>query len=294
MGRDVAEISAAARATFDEAGRILGYDLADLCFTGPDDRLNATDVSQPAIFVTSVAIWRALQENESYAALVKADATAGLSLGEYTALWLAGAIEFADALRLVQQRGRFMQDAAEARAGSMVSVLGLDEEKLNQAIEAARGGDILAAANFNSPGQTVISGDKAACERSLQAIENVGGRGIALKVAGAFHSPLMEPAAEKLESVLAATAVKSPEIPVVSNVTADYHQSPDSIRSLLRTQVAKPIRWSASIEKLIRDGFDRFVEVGPGRVLTGLMRNIDRGVTAINVSSVKTMEKLGA
>lgn len=292
MGRDVVEMSAAARGTFDAANRVLGFDLADICFNGPADRLNATEISQPVIFVTSVAIWKAIQENAKAAAAVQPAAAAGLSLGEYTALWLAGSLSFEEGLSVVRQRGQFMQEAADARSGGMVSVMGLNATQVAEVCRDAGGTDTLAPANFNSPGQVVISGDLEACNRSIPLIEAKGGRGIPLRVAGAFHSPLMAPAAEKLRPVLARTNFGKTGIPVVSNVTADYHQSLDQTRDLLRVQVAEPIRWCASIERLIGDGFDRFVEVGPGRVLTGLMRGINRGVKAVNVSSAKALLEL--
>lgn len=289
MGRDVAAISAAARATFDEANQILGFDLARICFDGPAERLDATDVSQPAIFVTSVAIWRALDEVGRVAELSPAG-SAGLSLGEYTALWLAGSLTFTDGLRLVRTRGELMQAAAEAAPSGMVSVMGLTPEQVGEVCREAGAGEVLSAANFNAPGQVVISGAAAACERSLAAIEARGGRGVPLRVAGAFHSDLMRPAAERLRDVLRTTAVVSPRIPVVSNVTSDYHRDPDSIRHLLELQVAQPIRWHDSMERMIADGFDCFVEVGPGRVLTGLMRKINRTVKTQNYS---TSESLG-
>ncbi|MCK6486594.1 MAG: ACP S-malonyltransferase [Phycisphaerae bacterium] len=291
MGRDFVERSAAARRTFEDANRILGFDLADLCFSGPAERLNATDISQPAIFVTSVAVWSAIQEDSALAAEIRPDASAGLSLGEYTALWLAEALSFEDALRLVNRRGQLMQRAAEARPGGMVSVMGLNSDQIDQVVHEAACNDVLVASNFNAPGQTVLSGDQVACERVPPIVERLGGRAAALRVAGAFHSPLMQSAAEELKTALAATTVNAPRIPVAANVTGDYHEDPERIRALLYTQVARPIHWHASIERLIRDGIERFVEVGPGRVLTGLMRSIDRSVQAVNISTAQAMDK---
>jgi len=290
MGRDIVERSAAARALFERAGAVLGFDLMQLCFDGPADRLNATDISQPAIFVTSAAIWTALAELPE-AATLQPEAFAGLSLGEYTALWRAGSMEFEDGLRLVRERGRFMQEAAESRRGGMVSVMGLDPAQVTAVCKEAAGSDVLAPANFNSPGQIVISGDQAACERSVAVVERLGGRAMPLKVAGAFHSPLMKAAADRLRPILERTPFRPPEIPVVSNVNADYHRGTDNIRRLLEIQVAEPIQWEGTIRRLLADGFTRFVEVGPGRVLTGLMRGIDRTVETINVSSAPTMDK---
>lgn len=287
MGKDVAAAFAAARRTFDQANEILGFDLARLCFEGPQERLDATDVSQPAIFVTSVAMWRALEEAGA-AAELRPQATAGLSLGEYTALWLAGALSFEDGLRLVRQRGQFMQEAATAVPSGMVSVMGLGPEQVTSLCAEAAGGEVLGPANFNCPGQIVISGAKGACERALGIVEKHGGRGTALRVAGAFHSALMDPAASKLKSALSAASIVAPRIPVVSNVTSDYYRGPDDIRELLYQQVARPIRWQESVERLAADGFDRFAEVGPGRVLTGLLRKINRTLTGLNYSTVES------
>jgi len=283
MGRDVAAASAEARRLFDTADRVLGFPLSSICFDGPVDRLNATDVSQPALFVCSAAIWRVLQANGLSDQLAP-QAMAGLSLGEYTALHLAGWIGFEDGLRLVAERGRLMQAAAEATAGGMVSILGLDEAAVERLCAEARQGEALSPANFNCPGQIVISGTKSACDRAIPLAEKLGGRAVPLTVAGAFHSSLMQSAVDGLEAALSGTRIQRGPIPVVSNVSADYHADPQSVRRLLREQVASPIRWQSSMERLIAEGFDRFAEVGPGRVLTGLMRKISRSVRTLNFS----------
>ncbi|MFO0972800.1 MAG: ACP S-malonyltransferase [Phycisphaerae bacterium] len=293
MGHDVAARFASARRTFDQAADLLKFDLAKVCFSGPATELDQTDVAQPALFVTSVAIWRALEECGLASDLAPA-AAAGLSLGEYTALWLAGSLSFEAGVTLVRERGRLMQAAADAKPGSMVSVMGLAPPQVEDVCRAAAVGEVLAPANFNAPGQIVISGDKGACDRSLAAIEQAGGRGVALRVAGAFHSPLMQPAADGLRRELASTTIIAPRIPVVSNVSADYHRDPASIRESLVTQVARPIQWQGSIERLVADGFDRFVEVGAGRVLSGLIRKISRGVQTVNYSSADAIAPAGA
>ena len=293
MGQDVAGASAVAAATFEEANRILGFDLRALSFQGPVERLNATDVSQPAIFVTSVAMWRALEDCGQTAGW-KPQAMAGLSLGEYTALHLAGWMGFEDGLRLVAERGRLMQAAAEANPSGMISIIGLDESGANEICSKAAQGEVLTPANFNCPGQIVISGAKPACERALSVAQEMGARAVPLAVAGAFHSALMASAAEGLKSALATARIVVGRIPVVSNVSSDYHADPTSTRRLLCDQVVRPVRWQASIERLIADGFDRFIEVGPGRVLTGLMKKINRSVTAINCSSSAALQKAPA
>jgi len=290
MGKDIADAHPAARRVFDEADRILGMPLSTLCFEGPADRLNATDISQPAIFVTSVAMWHVMTEKGIAADLPPA-AMAGLSLGEYTALHLAGFMEFEACLKLVARRGQLMQAAAENTTGGMVSVMNLSEEQTIALCREAAQGEILGPANYNCPGQIVISGAKGACDRAVALAEKHGGRGIPLVVAGAFHSPLMESAAAGLADPLAAAAINPSQIPVVSNVTADYHGDPTSVRMRLREQVAQPIRWEASMRRLIADGFGRFVEVGPGRVLSGLMRKIDRSVKMLNYSAAANLDQ---
>lgn len=288
MCKDVYVASTEARGVFEEANSILGLDLTRLCHEGPADRLDATDMSQPAIFVTSVAVWRAL-EAQGIAAELAPSAMAGLSLGEYSALHLAGWLTFKDALTLVARRGKLMQAAAEASSGGMVSIMGLDDEQTLRLCEEAAGGEVLAPANYNCPGQIVISGTKAACERAVNIAEKHGGRAVALNVAGAFHSALMGPAVDGLTEALQSARITTGRIPVVANVSAGYHGDPDSVRASLREQVAKPIRWQASIERLIAEGYDRFAEVGPGRVLTGLMRKINRTVKAVNYSTAAAL-----
>jgi len=293
MMADFAEASGAARAVFEQANALLGFDLAEICFRGPADRLNATDVAQPALFVASVAAWRALEEGSLAAELAPA-AAAGLSLGEYTALWLAGSLSFEDALRVVRARGRLMQEASEQAAGGMVSVIGLDEPTVRALCEQARQGqEVLSPANFNCPGQIVVSGSIAACERVVPLAEQAGGRAVPLKVAGAFHSELMRGAAEGLADVLAEVEIRPPRFPVPSNVTGDYHEAdPQRIRQRLVEQVTQPVRWEANIRRLLADGVERFVEVGSGRVLTGLLRKIDRTAKSVNISAFSALAAL--
>lgn len=290
MGKDVAEASEAARSVYARANEILGWDLTSLCFDGPAEKLNGTDIQQPAIFVTSVAIWKAM-EAKGLAADLAPQAMAGLSLGEYSALHLAGWLGFEDSLRLVAERGRLMQEAARQSAGGMVSIIGLDEEKTVALCQEASQGETLGPANFNCSGQIVISGAKTACQRALDLAEKHGAKAVSLDVAGAFHSDLMGPAVDGLKKALVSSKIDPGRIPVVSNVSARYHGDPNSVRTLLQEQVAKPVRWQASIEGLIEQGFDRFVEVGPGRVLTGLMRRINRTPAALNFSTAAAIEK---
>jgi len=293
MGRDVAELSPAAAETFSRADELLGFGLSALCFDGPAERLNATDIQQPAIFTTSVACYRAAVErgvlrDDSFTAM------GGLSLGEYTALHLAGALSFEDALRLVHTRGRLMQQAAEQSPGGMVSIMGLDEDAVLGICERLVATGTVRPANLNCPGQIVISGDKAACAAVLPLIEERGGRAIPLDVAGAFHSELMRPAAEQLRVALAACTIQRPRVRVVSNVDAEYRPEPDEIRDALYRQVCSPVRWQACVERLIRDGCTSFVEIGPKRVLAGLLRKIDRKIPVTNIGTAAELEQAAA
>jgi [acyl-carrier-protein] S-malonyltransferase len=277
MGRDFYDGSAIARETFDTANDVVGFDLKSLCFTGPEDKLNQTDISQPAIYTTSVAAFRAA------AALAVVDpaavtAFAGLSLGEYTALHLAGAFTFEDGLKLVAARGRLMQQAAVATPSGMVALIGADEAAALKICDEARGDDVLVPANFNAPGQIVVSGSAAACERVLKIAETSEFRATALKVAGAFHSPLMQPAADRLKIELDAVQFSPPTTPVYSNVTAELHADPATIKSLLLQQLVSPVRWEQTMKSLIANGGQtpRFVELAPNRHLAGLAKRINR------------------
>jgi [acyl-carrier-protein] S-malonyltransferase len=286
MGQDVAARFAAARDTFAEADGVLGYGLAALCFEGPAERLNATNIQQPAIFTTSVALYRAGLEARRFDP-ADIQALGGLSLGEYTALHLAGAFSFADGLRLVQRRGQLMQQAAEASAGGMVSVMGLEEDQVLGLCERVQEAGRVRPANYNCPGQIVVSGDRAACERLVELGQEAGGRMTLLPVAGAFHSEHMQPAADGLRDVLAATEIRPPEKRVVANVDAEYHTGPDAIRESLYRQVVNPVRWQACVERLIADGCGEFWEIGPNRHLTGMLRRINRRMPAVNLSTVE-------
>ncbi len=289
MGRDVAEKYAVAAETFAEADEVLGLGLGSLCFEGPAERLNATDIQQPAIFTTSVALFRAALDagrfrSGDFAAL------GGLSLGEYTALHLAGAMPFADALRLVARRGQLMQQAAEQSAGGMVSLLGGDEAQVLALCERVAPQGRVRPANHNCPGQIVISGDKPACDAATQLASEFGLRAVALPVAGAFHSELMRSAAEGLRPALDACDFQTPRVRVIANVNAKYHTDPAAIRTALYQQVVSPVRWQACVERLIADGCTEFWEVGPNRHLTGMMRKIDRKAKTTNVSTVGDMQ----
>lgn len=283
MGKRLYESLPAARRLYDRAGEILGYDLAKLCFEGPAEQLDSTVFSQPALFVTSLAALESLRA-ESPEVVLACEATAGLSLGEYTAMVFAGVMDFEDGLMLVQERGAAMQEAADATPSGMVSILGLERSQVEELCRRVRGNDILEVANLLCPGNIVISGTNAACERAAEAAPAAGAmKAVPLAVAGAFHTSIMRPADERLADVLASVPMRRPRIMVVSNVDARPHDDPEEIRRLLVRQVVAPVLWEDSMRYLISHGFDRFYEVGPGRVLRGLLKRIDRSIPCQSV-----------
>jgi [acyl-carrier-protein] S-malonyltransferase len=290
MGKDFAESYPAARAIFDHANEVLGYDLATICFEGPPETLAQTDIQQPAIFTTSVAIWRALDDGQALG--FKPHAMAGLSLGEYTALYAAGSVSFADALRLVQRRGQLMQDAARAIPSSMVSVLMLEADQVQEICRQASACGVIVPANYNCPGQIVISGERAACEKAITLIEKAGGSATLLPVAGAFHSPIMQPAADGLAEMLRRTTFRVPNVDVIANVDCQAHRTPDTIRTRLIDQLTAPVLWQRSMEHLLERGVGQFVEIGPGRVLSGLIRRISRRTPVLAMRSVADLAEL--
>ncbi len=284
MGRQLAETVAAARRLYDEAADVLGYDLAKVCFEGPAEELDSTVYSQPGLFVTSLAALESLRQ-ESPDVILSCEAAAGLSLGEYSAMVFAGVMDFETGLRVVQQRGQAMQDAADATPSGMVSILGLEPVQVESLCNEARGGEILQIANLLCPANTVVSGTNAACERIAELAERSGSaKAMPLPVAGAFHTPIMQPAVERLAAALEGAKLRRPSIPVISNVDAKPHQDPEEIRQLLIKQVVQPVRWEESMRYLIGEGFGEFYEVGPGRVLRGLLRRVDRSVSCQSVT----------
>jgi len=282
MGRAWFDATPVAAQTFAAADKALGFDLSKVCFDGPADQLNRTDVAQAAIYTTSVACYQGLVERGT---LVDVVATAGLSLGEFTALHLAGAFDFTEGLNLVRLRGQAMQAAAEASQGSMVAITGdVSEEKVRELCDTARGDGVLVPANFNSPMQVVVSGSVDACERAVAEAEKMGLRPTPLTVAGAFHSPLMQPAADRLAAALDKVNWNLPNVPVYSNVTAAVHEHDiASIKQRLVDQLTSPVRWSQSMQAAANDHADtRYVELAPGKVLSGLMRRIERKIKVEN------------
>jgi [acyl-carrier-protein] S-malonyltransferase len=301
MGADIARTFPVAALIYQKANNILGFDLSQICFEGRADMLNTTTISQPAIFVTSAAILEVLRTNPETKSIT-ANITAGLSLGEYTALYAAGVINLEDALILVQKRGQAMQAAADATRGTMVSIIGLDEETVIQICTEAGRGELLKAVNFNCPGQIVVSGAKDACKRAAELAEKYGAvKTIPLEVAGAFHTEMMADAANALSEALQKAKISEPpdnkiisnsNIRIISNIDAEYYTSAEKIRQGLTKQLTSPILWQKCMERLLADGVEQFYEIGPGRVLTGLMKRINRKINVINISSLDSLNNL--
>ena len=274
----------AAKSLFDHASSVLGFDLLDVCRNGPAERLNATDVSQPAIFVASLA---ALEELKAKEPAVAGDvvATAGLSLGEYTALVFAGAMSFEDGIKVVKARGEAMQAAAIATPSGMVALLGSELPDVEALVAEAASAGTIQIANYLCPGNTVASGSLAAIEKLEQLCQAKGGiKATRLAVAGAFHTGIMKPADEQLAAALASATITAPRIPVWSNVDAKPHTDPAEIRDLLVKQVLSPVRWEDTLRGLLAAGVERFYEIGPGKVLAGLMKRVQRKTDFINVT----------
>jgi len=288
MGKDFYESSPAAAEVFDIAGQVLGWDIKSVCFAGPEERLNQTDVSQPAIYTTSVAAYRAAEIDPS-----TVTAFAGLSLGEYTALHLAGVFSFEAGLRLVAARGKYMQEAAVATPSGMVAIMGADEAAIDAICRDSAAGEVLVAANYNAPGQVVVSGSRSACERALKAAEAAGFKATALKVAGAFHSPLMQSGADKMRAELDRAEFAVPRTTVYSNVTAAPHTTTESIKDLLVRQIVSPVRWEQTMKTLIADGGDdaKFIELAPNRHLAGLAKRINRRLPIHNLATIEGLKE---
>ena len=290
MGQDVYQAYPCAREVFDKASELTGIDLAQVCFNGPAERLNATDVSQVAILTTSMALLRAARE----AGVLEPDkisAAGGLSLGEYTALCVAGVLDFAEAVKLVQKRGQYMQKVSNDNPGTMVVLRGADEQTVEELCRQASDGEVLSPANYNCPGQIVASGTKPACGRLIDLAQEQQIATVELRVAGAFHSALMNPASELLGQALAEVRLNEPRIPVACNVLGRYYNSSQEIRENLARQVDSPVRWQKCMETMIADGIEQYYEIGPGKVLAGLGKRISRKIKVKTVNSQTSFEK---
>jgi [acyl-carrier-protein] S-malonyltransferase len=295
MGKDLAEQFPSAKAWFERANAALGYDLAGICFNGPEAELTKTENAQPGIFLVSWVAFQLLKERvqglksnvQGQSAALDFQATAGLSLGEFTALTAAGAMSFEDGLRVVRQRGKFMQEACEATRGGMAAVIGLDEAPTREV--CAEAGVVLA--NLNCPGQLVISGEAEKIAKAVELAKAKGAkRAIPLPVAGAYHSPLMANAQPKLQAELAKINLSAPNVPVISNVTAQPHGAPGEIATRLVEQVTSSVLWESSMRYLLAQGFTRFIELGPGTALSGFTKRIDKGAQMLNVSDAASLD----
>jgi [acyl-carrier-protein] S-malonyltransferase len=287
MGKELAERYSIARQTFDEADEALGYKLSQVIIEGPEDQLRMTEITQPAILATSVAAWRVVSEKG-----LKPDFVAGHSLGEYSAHVAAGTLDFADAVRTVRNRGKYMQEAVPVGVGAMAAILGMNLDKVTAICADVANGEVCGAANINSPEQIVISGHTAAVERATKLADERGAkRAKLLPVSAPFHCSLMKPAQDHLSIDLQSLTFQDPNVPVLCNVDATLVTAAQSSRDALIRQVTGSVKWDQSIRGLIAQGVDTFVEVGPGKVLFGLMRQIDRSKTAVNVEDEASLEK---
>jgi [acyl-carrier-protein] S-malonyltransferase len=285
MGKELADKYPVARAVFEEADKALGFAISKICFEGTEDELRLTANTQPAILTVSVAAYRVLADKG-----IMPDFVAGHSLGEYSALVAVGALKFADAVRLVRKRGTYMQDAVPLGVGGMAAIMGLSPAVVQDVCKRAAENEICAPANLNSPEQTVISGHASAVKRAVEIASQSGAkRAVVLAVSAPFHSALMMPAQEKLEKDLRATAMNFLQVALVTNVDADTIRKGDEAREALIRQVTMPVRWEESMRMLLDEGVNTFVEVGPGKVLTGLMRQIERSVATLNVEDEKSL-----
>lgn len=287
MGKELVENFKCAEAVYNEASEALGFDIKDMIFNGDKETLMITENTQPSIVTMSTAALRVLEEKG-----IKADVVAGLSLGEYTAHVASGSMSFSDAVRLVRKRGKFMQEEVPIGKGAMAAILGLDAETVREAAKRASEVGVCTGANFNCPGQIVVSGEKAAVERCCGLAKEMGAkRALLLDVSAPFHCSLLTGAGEKLEKEMQSVKINDMIIPVITNVTGDYIKSSDDIKQLLKEQVSHSVLWEDSIRRMIADGVDTFVEIGPGKALSGFMKKIDRSMTVYNVEDIDSLEK---
>jgi [acyl-carrier-protein] S-malonyltransferase len=287
MGKELSDNYAVARRTFEEANEALGYKLSQVCFEGPEEKLKLTEITQPAILTVSIAAWRVLQEKGA-----QPDFVAGHSLGEYSANVAAGTLTFADAVRTVRNRGKYMQEAVPVGVGAMAAILGMPLDKVIELAADAAQGEVCQAANINSPEQIVISGNSGAVERAIKlATEGGAKKAVSLPVSAPFHCALMQPAQDRLAADLSTLSFQNPTCPVICNVDAEAITSAEAARNALIRQVTGAVKWEPSVRLLIHQGASLFIEVGPGKVLWGLMRQIDRSKTCLTVGDEASLQK---
>ncbi|HEY5575161.1 MAG TPA: ACP S-malonyltransferase [Clostridiaceae bacterium] len=287
MGKELYENIPVCREIFDKADEALGFSISKICFEGPEEELVKTENTQPAILAMSIAAATALREEGIVPVM-----TAGLSLGEYSALVCSGAFDFVDAVKLIKKRGRFMQEAVPAGVGAMAAIIGLKEEVLREVLAKSAYAGIVEAANFNCPGQIVIAGEMKAVETAVENAREAGAlKAIMLNVSGPFHTSMMEPAALKLEKELAEVPVKDMQIPVITNVTGEFIENASDIRGILKEQVMSSVLWEKTINTMLESGVDTFVEIGPGKALCSFVKKVNRKVTALNVEDLDSLQK---
>lgn len=288
MGKALYEASQAARRIFHQADEVLGFPLSRLCFEGPAEELEDTINAQPAILTVSVACLAALRERwEAMGRVVAPVAMAGHSLGEFTALVAAGVLDFSDALRLVRERGRLMKESGEAQPGGMAAIVGLDQSTLEEICAEARSAGVIVLANANSPDQRVVSGERAAIEKAVQLARERGGKAVVLPITIASHSPLMQRAAAMFAEVLSTIQIRDPEVPIVANITGQILTTSEEIRRELHEHLLRPVEWTRSVGEMIERGVDTFLEIGPGQVLSRLIKRISRDVQALSVGETE-------
>jgi [acyl-carrier-protein] S-malonyltransferase len=288
MGKELFDNFSLVKRLFEEADDALCFSISKLCFQGPEEALKLTENTQPAILTTSVACLRVLQDEKG----VTPQLAAGHSLGEYSALVASGALAFSDAVRIVRLRGRFMQEAVPVGEGAMAAVLGMEREEIERLCEEAAEEEVLAPANYNSPGQIVISGHAKAVQRAVEKVKQKGKRAMLLPVSAPFHSPLMKEAGDRLGKELEPTPVGNMKFPVVTNVEAEINAVKERVKPLLVSQVSSPVLWEDSMKRMVRAGIERIIEIGPGRVLSGLMKRIDSKIEVGNIEDMQSLKKI--
>jgi [acyl-carrier-protein] S-malonyltransferase len=288
MGKEFYGQFGVAKEVFEEADDTLHFSVSSLCFQGPEEELRLTENTQPAILTTSVAALKVLQTERG----INPQFAAGPSLGEYSALVASGALSFAEAVQTVRLRGKFMQEAVPVGEGAMAAILGMEREEVEKLCEEAAAGEVLSPANFNCPGQIVIAGHLKAVHRAIERVKQNGKRAVLLPVSAPFHSPLMKPAGARLEKALEEISVRDLNVPVVTNVEAEINTSKEKIKALLVAQVSSPVRWEESMRRMIKEGVEQILEIGPGKVLSGLMKRIDREVETWNLEDIQTLRKI--
>lgn len=287
MGKELYESYPECKEVYEKADESLGFSISELCFEGSKEELDKTENTQPAIVTTSIALLKVLDKHG-----IKADVTAGLSLGEYSALVYSGVLNFEDAVKLVKKRGKYMQEAVPEGVGTMAAVLGLDNEKIKEACEAVSGEGIVEVANFNCPGQIVIAGEIKAVQAACEKAKELGAKKtMLLSVSAPFHTTMLEPAGIKLYEELKDIELSDMKVPVLTNVTGDYVNDVSEIKELLKKQVMSSVMWEDTIRNMINDGVDTFIEIGPGKVLSGFVKKIDRKVNILNVEDLKSLNK---